>query len=351
MSTILIVEDSPFHIDLLVSSLEDSHSLLVAIDAEKALHILETVIPDLIILDAMLPGMSGYEFLDTLISRDELKRIPVIFASGMDQTADQVRGLNSGAVDYITKPFHTEIVKKRVALHLELSTHRKNLERMVQERTEEITHTRDSVIQAVAYLAESRDRTTGEHIFKTQRYTAVLASHIAARHPKFLSEEEVSLLAQASALHDIGKVSVPDAILTKKGALSAEEWEIMKQHTLRGAEAIQTTIEMIGSNPLLEKAYEICLYHHEKYDGSGYPAGISGEHIPPSAAVVALVDVYDALVSERQYKKAFSHDKAVRIILEGDERTSPSHFNPLVLSAFREISEEFNTIREEFLRP
>ncbi len=348
MSTILIVEDSPFHIDLLVSALEDEHSLHVAIDTGKAFRILETVIPDLIILDAILPGMNGYEFLDIISSREEYRRIPVIFASGMDQAHDQIKGLNSGAVDYITKPFHTEIVKRRISLHLELSTHRKHLEKLVKERTEEIEHTRDSVIQAVAYLAESRDKTTGEHIFKTQRYIGTIADHIAASHPGFLPPEEVHLISQASALHDIGKMSIPDSILSKPGPLTQEEMEIMKRHTVSGATAIRTTMEMIGNNDLLEKAYEICLSHHEKHDGSGYPSGLRGDQIPPSAAVLAIVDVYDALVSERPYKKAYTHEQAVQIITAGDGRTMPHHFHPIVLEAFLEVKEEFRHIHREF---
>ncbi len=348
MSRILIIEDSPFHIDLLVSTLEDIHSLYVAIDAEKAFRILETITPDLVILDAILPGMSGYEFLEIFLANTAYKDIPVIFASGMDQAEDQIRGLNSGAVDYITKPFHTEIVKRRIALHLELSAHRRNLENLVALRTEEIEHTRDSVVQAVAYLAESRDRTTGEHIFKTQRYTHVLASCIAESNPEFISAEEVPLLAQASALHDIGKVSVPDAVLTKPGPLTDDEWKIMREHTTLGAEAIKATISIIGSNKLLENAYDICLSHHEKYDGSGYPAGLKGDEIPPSAAIVALVDVYDALVSVRPYKDAYSHEKAVRIITEGDGRTRPGQFNPLVLKAFREHEKKFLEILKDF---
>jgi len=348
MNSVLIIEDSPFDIDLLVAALEDTYTLHVAIDADKAFEVLESVLPDIILLDAMLPGMDGFEFLQILQSSEKTRHIPVIFTSGMDQVADQIRGLNSGAVDYITKPFHTDIVKRRVALHLDLSTHKKHLESRIHQRTREIEHTRDSTVQAVAYLAESRDKTTGEHIFKTQQYTHVLASYIARHHPHILSSEEVPLLAQAAALHDIGKVSVPDAILTKPGPLTPEEWEIMKQHTVQGAEAIRTTIQMIGSNLLLEKAYEICLSHHEKYDGSGYPNGLKGSEIPMSGAIVALVDVYDALVSVRPYKGAFSHEEAVRIITQGDARTFPGQFHPLVLQSFIHSEHEFESILKAF---
>ncbi|MBN2858921.1 MAG: response regulator [Sphaerochaetaceae bacterium] len=348
MNSVLIIEDSPFDIDLLVAALEGTYNLHVAIDADKAFGVLESMIPDIILLDAMLPGMDGFEFLQILQSSEQTRHIPVIFTSGMDQVSDQIKGLNSGAVDYITKPFHTDIVKKRVSLHLELSTHKKHLEERIHQRTREIEHTRDSTVQAVAYLAESRDKTTGEHIFKTQQYTYVLASHIAQHHPHLLSSDEVPLLAQAAALHDIGKVSVPDAILTKNGPLTPEEWEIMKQHTVQGAEAISTTMMMIGSNALLEKAYEICLSHHEKYDGTGYPNGLRGSEIPMSGAIVALVDVYDALVSVRPYKGAFSHEEAVRIITQGDGRTSPGQFHPLVLQSFIDSEQEFASILKTF---
>lgn len=348
MNSVLIVEDSPYDIDLLVAALEDTYALHVAIDADKAFGVLESVFPDIILLDAMLPGMDGFEFLQILQANEETRHIPVIFTTGMDQVTDQIKGINAGAVDYITKPFHTDIVKRRVALHLELSTQQKHLESRIRQRTREIEHTRDSTVQAVAYLAESRDKTTGEHIFKTQQYTYILASYIAQHHPEILSVEEVPLLSQAAALHDIGKVSVPDAILTKPGPLTPEEWEIMKQHTVQGAEAIRNTIEMIGSNSLLEKAYEICLSHHEKYDGTGYPNGLKGNEIPMSGAIVALVDVYDALVSVRPYKRAFTHEEAVHIITNGDARTSPGQFHPLVVQSFIESEQEFSSILKTF---
>ncbi len=348
MNTILIVEDSPFHIDLLVAALENDYQLLVAIDAEKALSILTHEIPDIIMLDAMLPGMNGFQFLETLQESPTLQDIPVIFTTGMDHVEDQIRGFNIGAVDYITKPFNTDLVKRRVALHIELNQHKKHLEALVEARTKEIEHTRDTVVQAVAYLAESRDKTTGVHIFNTQRYCHILAKEVAKRHPDLLDSSEVSLLAQASALHDIGKVAVADSILLKEGPLTREEMEEMKKHTIYGGQAITKTIEMMGTNTFLEKAYEIALTHHEKYDGTGYPHHLKGREIPISGAIVAIVDVYDALVSLRPYKKAFTHEKAIEIITQGDGRTSPNHFYPEVLECFLRVTSQFKKINETY---
>jgi putative two-component system response regulator len=346
MYTILIVEDSPFHIDLLVSALEEKYNLLIAIDAEKALQILTSEQPDLIILDAILPGMNGYQFMEILIKDPQLAEIPVIFTTGMDQAEDQIRGFALGAVDYITKPFNTELVKRRVILHLELATHRKDLESLVSQRTKELVHTRDTVVQAVAYLAESRDQTTGDHIFKTQRYCSLLANELTIRYPKDLTPEEAQLLSQASALHDIGKVAIPDSILQKPGPLTFDEMVIMKTHTTLGAEAIQKTITMLGQNQFLQKAYEIAMTHHEKFDGSGYPNHIVGDDIPVSGRIVALVDVYDALTSKRPYKKAFTHERAMEIITEGDNRTMPEHFCPRVLQCFVDLQDQFKRILE-----
>ena len=349
MYTILIVEDSPFHIDLLVASLEQEYNLLIAIDAEKSLSILKNEIPDLIILDAILPGMSGFQFLEIIQDSNQLQNIPVIFTTGMDQVEDQLRGFGIGAVDYITKPFHTDLVKRRVALQLELDSHRKHLEALVEARTQEIEHTRDTAVQAVAYLAESRDKTTGVHIFNTQRYTKILASEVAFRYKQLLDKSEVALLAQASALHDIGKFAVSDAILLKEGPLTTEEMNEMKKHTIFGAQAISKTIEMMGSNTFLEKAHEIALSHHEKFDGSGYPHNLKGKAIPISAAIVSIVDIYDALVSLRPYKKAFTHEKAVEIISIGDGRTQPEHFYPELLECFLRVAPQFKEISQTYV--
>ncbi len=235
-------------------------------------------------------------------------------------------------------------MKRRVALQLELENHKKRLEALVEARTKEIEHTRDTVVQAVAYLAESRDKTTGVHIFNTQKYSHILSSEVANRHPELLDTSEVALLAQASALHDIGKISISDAILLKEGSLTIQEMDEMKKHTLYGAKSINKTIEMMGTNTFLEKAYEIALSHHERYDGSGYPHNLKGKDIPISAAIVSIVDIYDALVSLRPYKKALTHEKAVEIISLGDGRTQPDHFYPEVLECFLRVSLQFKAI-------
>ena len=347
MDTILIIEDSPFHIDLLVASLENDYNLLIAIDAEKALDILESEIPNLIILDTILPEMNGFQLLALLQETKQLKEIPVILATGVEQIEDQLRGINIGAVDYITKPFNKDLIKIRVALQLELNNHKKHLKALIEARTKEVEHTRDTVIHALAYLAESRDRTRNTHICNTKTYSYILANEIAHRHPELLDQSEVTLLAQASALHDIGKIAISDTILLKETPLTIEEMNEIKKHPIFGAESIKKTMEIMGTNTFLEKAYEIALCHHEKYDGTGYPNNLKGKDIPISAAIVSIVDVYDALVSPSIYKKAVTHEKAIEIISMGDGRTQPEHFYPEILECFLRVSPQFKDMSKD----
>ncbi len=232
------------------------------------------------------------------------------------------------------------------ALHQKLKDHNENLEIKVTERTSELKLTQDITIRSLAHLAETRDNETGSHIFRTQHYVEILAEHLKdnPKFSKYLTSKNIELIFKSAPLHDIGKVGIPDSILLKPSGLTKEEFEIMKKHTVYGRDTIIKSENFIGNNSFLAFAKEIAYSHHEKWDGTGYPEGLAGEEIPISARLMAIADVYDALVSVRPYKKAFTHEEAVRIILEGDGRTSPNHFDPDILAIFSKIHNKFNDV-------
>jgi len=340
--TILIVDDTEENIDILVESLADIYDIRIATSGKRALKIIETVKPDLFLLDVMMPEMDGYELCEILKADPKTKDIPVIFLTALSESRDEAKGLGLGAVDYIVKPFNIELVKARVHNHLQLRIHRTELERLVKERTMELEVTQDVTIKSMALLAEYRDNETGKHIKRTQKFTRLLANKLKD-HPKFkhyLSQNAIDLLEKSAPLHDIGKVGVQDEVLLKPGLFTKEEFELMKKHTLYGGEIIERAQKELGEESFLNMAWEITMTHHEKWDGSGYPRGLSGEEIPISGRIIALADVYDALRSKRVYKPEMSHEASVEIILQGRGR----HFDPDVVDAFMELNEKFHYI-------
>ena len=348
-SQILIVDDTPSNIDILLAVLGDQYDLRVAVDGATAMQILQQeILPDLILLDIMMPQMDGYEVCRRVKNSDRTKGIRVIFLTALNDSADQEKGLNLGAEDYITKPFDPSIVRARVKTQLELKHYQDNLEDEISRRTEELAHAQEATIASLAIMAEYRDPETGGHIQRTKSYVQALANALSNKDSQLISEQRRNLLFQAAPLHDIGKVAIPDAILLKQGRLTAEEFSVMEKHTLFGSEAIRRTATIYGENELLAVAALIAEFHHEKWDGSGYPYGRAGKAIPVCARLMAVADVYDALISKRPYKPALSHQEAVRIILEGDGYTSPEHFDPQVLACFAEIHPQFDDIAQEF---
>lgn len=312
--------------------------------------------PDLVLLDVSMPDMDGYEVCRRLKGNPRLREIPVIFISALHEADDKVAAFRAGGVDYITKPFRFEEVSARVQAHLELVAARLHLqdqkqllERQVEERTRELYNTQSIAIHSLAVLAEYRDNETGGHIMRTQHYMRALARRLAT-HPRFAGELDdgaIDLLFKSAPLHDIGKVGVPDRILLKPGALTSQERAEMQRHTIYGRDAIVNAEARLGegaSLSFLGLAKEITATHHERWDGSGYPAGLQGEAIPLSGRLMAIVDVYDALISRRVYKPPFPHSRAVEIITTGDGRVMPEHFDPDVLAAFFELREDFRDI-------
>jgi putative two-component system response regulator len=355
LSTILIVDDSAENLAVLNELLQPNYRVRIANSGEKALRIAVTnPRPDLIMLDVMMPGMDGYEVFTRLRSDPKTCDIPVIFVTAMDSTEAEMRGLELGAVDYITKPVVPLIVLARVRTQLELKQARdwlRNqnafLETEVARRMGENLIIQDMSILALAHLAETRDPETGNHLRRTQRYVHALADHLQ-NHPRFsafLTTANITLLAKSAPLHDIGKVGIPDHILLKPGKLTPAEWEIMKTHAEIGSKAIeQAERDITEPVKFLTLAKEIAHWHHERWDGSGYPDGLEGDAVPISARLMALADVFDALINRRVYKEAFSFATAKDIIVAENGR----QFDPDVVEAFLAIFDVFESIATRY---
>ena len=338
-----MVDDNTANLQVLRETLDGlGYKLLIAKNGKSALEIVRKASPDLILLDIMMPDMDGYEVCRKFKAAASTQHIPVIFLTAMADAEDEAKGLSLGAVDYITKPINPELVRARVRNHLELKQYRDSLEELVKQRTRELQLTQAVMIESLATLAEYRDPETGGHIKRTQNYVKALAVHLK-NHPKFrdeLTDEMIELLYLSAPLHDMGKVGVRDHILLKPGRLDEAEFHEMQKHTIYGHDALRVTEEKLGKSTFLRLAREIAYTHQEKWDGSGYPRGLKGEEIPLSGRLMALADVYDALISKRVYKPPMPHDDAVRIILDGRER----HFDPDVVDAFFELQAVFRNI-------
>ncbi|MCB1768830.1 MAG: two-component system response regulator [Candidatus Competibacteraceae bacterium] len=353
--TILVVDDMPDNLLLLGELLQPLCRVRAATSGEHALRIAASEPrPDLILLDVMMPGMDGYTVLKRLHDDAYTQDIPVIFITALDAAEDEQRGFDLGAVDYITKPFRQAVVLARVRAHLELKRARdwlqdQNafLETEIKQRLAENRLIQEASIHALARLAEIRDPETGNHLRRTQEYVRILAQHLQSHHrfSTFLNDHAIDLLARSAPLHDIGKVGIPDHILLKPGKLTPEEWEIMKTHAQLGSDAIEQA-ERDTEKPLefLALAKQITRWHHEKWDGSGYPDGLAGEAIPFSARLMTLADVFDALICRRVYKSPMPFAQACDIIAAG----RGSQFDPDVVDAFLTIFEQFQAIAERY---
>lgn len=354
-ATVLVVDDTPDNLTLMSELLRDRYRVKIATGGEKALRIAAgDPQPDLILLDVMMPGMDGYEVCARLKDDADTREIPVIFLTAKADVADEMRGLSLGAVDYITKPISPPIVMARVRTHLRLKASADFLrdkaaflEAEVARRNAELSAIQDVTIHAMASLAETRDSDTGNHIRRTQHYVKVLAEALR-EHPRFaktLTSAYIATLFKSAPLHDIGKVGIPDRILLKPGRYTPQEYEIMKAHPTLGRDAIAQAEAHLGTPvAFLSMAKDIAYGHQEKWDGSGYPQGLRGDAIPVSARLMALADVYDALISRRVYKDGMPHDKAAVIIAEG----SGLHFDPDVVEAFIRIQPQFQEIARRF---
>lgn len=325
--TILVVDDTPGNIDVLSAILRTSYKVKAAVSGEKALALAQAKpAPDMILLDVMMPGMDGYEVLRRLRADPCTASIPVIFVTALADEGDEYKGLELGAVDYITKPISPSIVQARVRTHLALHQQNRELEHKVQERTEELQRTRLEIIRRLGRAAEFRDNETGLHVIRMSHYSRLLTEAVSS------SDGWADLVFNAAPMHDVGKIGIPDHILLKPGPLSAAEWEVMKTHPVIGG-------QIIGDDPseLMRLSRIVAEHHHERWDGSGYPGGLKGSDIPLAARIVALADVFDALTSERPYKTAWTVERAVAHI----EHHSASHFDPALVNVLRDLMPDF----------
>lgn len=352
---VLVVDDSPDNQLILEELLKPLYRVSVAGNGEEALALVGAdVKPDIILLDVMMPGMTGFDVCRLLKSRADTRDIPIIFLTTLDATEDETRGIVLGAADYINKPINPPVVLVRVANQLRLKAaadflRDKNafLEAEVARRTAEVNAVQEVTVHALASLAETRDNETGNHIRRTQNYVKALAEHLKD-HPRFaaaLDEGSRRLLYQSAPLHDIGKVGIPDAVLLKPGRLTPDEYEVVKTHTTLGRDAIQRAEDQLGMDvPFLRFAKEMAYSHQERWNGSGYPEGKAGEDIPVSARLMAVADVYDALISPRVYKKGMSHEQAATHIIE----RRGVDFDPDVVDAFVALQDAFRTIAHRY---
>ena len=333
-ATILIVDDAPENIDILRGLLKDDYKIKIAINGEKALKIARSVVkPDIILLDVMMPIIDGYEVCRQLKQDVATAGIPIIFVTAKGEVNDEALGFDLGAVDYITKPISPAVVKRRVQTHLSLHNEKQLLESLVRERTKELEESRKEIIATLGKAAEYKDNDTGLHVQRMSHYSKILGLAYG------MSEEEAETLKSAAPMHDIGKIGIPDHVLLKKGKLNDEEWEQMKKHPSIG-------VEILGGQTcqLLNMARNIAISHHEKWDGSGYPSGLKGEEISIHGRISAITDVFDALTTERPYKKAWSVEEAIELLKE----ESSKHFDPKLVDLFIESLPEILKQKEKY---
>jgi putative two-component system response regulator len=349
---ILVVDDAPENLHVLFRILTaQGYKARAARNGTLALQAAENDPPDLILLDVMMPGIDGYEVCRRLKANEKLKDIPVIFLSALDEAEDKVRAFAAGGVDYVTKPFHFEEVKARVdvqmklrRLQTELEMHNRRLQDLVREQVREISESQMATIFALARLAEARDDDTGRHLERVQTWCKLLATRCGEQTSHRAEADAVFAenIVHASPLHDIGKVGIRDSVLLKPGKLTSNEFDEMKTHTTRGARTLEAVQGNYPNNAFVRMGIEIARWHHERWDGKGYPDGLSGTDIPLSARIMAVADVYDAMRSNRCYRPALSHEKSSEIIFEG----SGSHFDPDVVQAFRGLEPTFKAQSE-----
>ena len=349
---IIMVDDNLSNLNQGKEILKPFYRVYPAPSAAKLFETLDNVIPDLILLDIEMPEMSGYDVIRKLKADSRFAEIPVIFLTSKNDDDSESEGFDLGAMDYVTKPFSAPRLLKRIANQLLIVDHQaalkdyaENLEKKVRNKTAEVLNLQNAVLETVANLVEFRDKLTGGHITRTMLYMTTLIEQIASmgHYKDEVSRWNVDLLIHSTQLHDVGKIAISDLILNKPDKLSAEEFEIMKTHVEAGVAAIKKIMGNTTEHEFLNYALLVTGTHHEKWDGTGYPAGLKGYEIPLEGRLMAVADVYDALISQRPYKKAFTHEAAVKIIIEG----SGLHFDPVIIEVFEQVQRDFERVSNE----
>lgn len=360
--TIFLVDDDPTNLMAGRNALEGHYDVLTLNSGERLLSTIEKKAPDLILLDVEMPEMNGYEVIKAMKGSDVTADIPIIFLTAKNDSESELIGLSLGAVDYLTKPFSQPRLLKRIEMHLlveaqkreliaqsqKLINFNKNLKEMVRAKTKSVLELQGAVLKMMAELVECRDNITGGHIERTQNYLGILLNAMQNRgiYKKEMTGWDIELVLQSAQLHDVGKISIKDSILNKAGKLTPEEFEEIKKHAAFGGEVIDKMMESTSERAFLEYAKVFAVAHHEKWDGTGYPCGLKGEGIPLLGRLMAIADVYDALRSDRPYKRAYSHDDAVRVITDG----RGAHFDPVLVDLFLNVSDYFNNVHSKFGR-
>ncbi len=344
--TILVIDDSPTILKVVEKALADQYKVVLLTSGNQALRYLKKNSPDLILLDINMPNMDGYQTIKEIHKIPLAASIPVIFLTASNDADSEVQGLELGAVDFIVKPFVTKSMLSRIHNHLELADYRKNLEGLVEEKTRQIGLVQDALVISLTELVECRDGQTGGHSKRVAFYTGLLldALYSDGKFPDIINEKYIKAVKRGAVLHDIGKVGIADNALLKSTRLSDQEMEYMRQHTTFGGQALDRAIEKIHMSSFLDLARDLAYCHHEKWNGKGYPQGLSGTDIPLCARVLSVADVYDALTSKRSYKEPFSHEKAMDIILSD----KGSAFDPDIIDVFEKIQGKFKRAMETF---
>ncbi|MCL1947230.1 MAG: response regulator [Chitinivibrionia bacterium] len=345
MKTIFAVDDQDFNLTVIATMLEEQYRVLTASSAEKMFTLLKKITPDLILLDIEMPEINGFDALKQLKANEFYSDIPVVFLTGRTDELTESQGFELGAIDFITKPFSKMVLMNRIQTHL-------NIDELIREKTEllkqkelEVRKIRNGIVSVLSDIVESRDKVTDGHIVRTTSYTALLIEAMIAKkiYAEQMRDWNLTSTVASASLHDIGKIAVSDLILNKPGKLTPEEFEQVKMHATEGMKIIDRVIERTGlSDSFLIHAKLFAGQHHERWDGTGYPQGLKGEEISLEGRILAIADVYDALVSDRPYKNAFSHEKAVGIIMDD----AGEHFDPKIAEVFFEIKDKFDEVRK-----
>jgi len=340
LKTIFVVDDSDTNLSMAEAVLDDQYRVMTMPSAQKMFTLLEKIIPDLILLDIEMPVMDGFEALKILKSDSSWNEIPVMFLTGRNDAQVEARGFEMGAIDFITKPFSAPVLLNRIKTHLDI-------DKIIRERTSQINRLQNSILAVLADMVENRDKGTGGHIERTSVYINILINEMMA-HGVYTNEMtgwDVDKIISSARMHDLGKISITDLIVNKPGKLTEDEYEIMKSHAFEGERIIDEIIARTGEGDFLRNAKLFAGAHHERWDGKGYPRGLKETEIPLQGRIMAIVDVYDALVSERPYKKAFTDEEAVKIIMQG----SGTHFDPKIVEVFFEVKDLMKKVKEGLL--